>query len=120
MKKTLFLLLALLGATSGIQAQQAAPMSEQYSSSTRLVGKLVTEEGDPITGYATISLGNQNISTTANERGEFTLSYLEAIDEEVIIEAEGFISNIVIASLAEGQTTDLGEIVMVPDIARAA
>ncbi|MBO6073789.1 MAG: hypothetical protein J6P74_01485 [Paludibacteraceae bacterium] len=120
MKKTLFFLLALLGATSGILAQQATPTTEQISSSTRLVGRLVEENGEPITGYATISLGNQNISTTANERGEFTLSYLEAIDEEIIIEAEGFISNIVVAELKANQTTDLGDIVMFPDIARAA
>ncbi len=96
-------------------------LSEQVSSSsTRLVGRLVEENGEPITGFATISLGNQNISTTTNERGEFTLSYLEAIDEEIIIEAVGFISNIVIAQLENGQTTDLGDIIMFPDIARAA
>lgn len=96
-------------------------LSEQVSSSsTRLVGRLVEENGEPITGFATISLGNQNISTTTNERGEFTLSYLEAIDEEIIIEAVGFISNIVIAQIENGQTTDLGDIIMFPDIARAA
>lgn len=120
MKKTLFFLLALLGATCSIEAQQATQLGEQHSSSTRLVGRLVDESGNPITGYATISLGNQNISTTANERGEFSLSYLEAIDEEVFIEADGFISNIVVTQLAAGQLTDLGDIALVPDIARAA
>ena len=121
MKKTLFFLLALLGATASISAQQAtAQMSEQQQSSspTRLVGKIVNEEGQPITGYATVTLGNQNISTTANERGEFSLSYLEAMDEEVIIEAEGFISNIVLVQLIEGQTNDVGEIVLYQDLAR--
>ena len=112
MKKTLFFLLALCGATLGIQAQQASPMSEQYSSPTRLVGKIINENGEPIASYATITLGNQNISTTANERGEFTLSYLEPMDEEVIIEAEGFISNIVLVQLLSGQTNDMGEITM--------
>ena len=88
MKKTLFFLLALLGATCSAWAQQATAMSEQYSSPTRLVGKIINEDGAAITGYATVTLGNQNISTTANERGEFSLSYLEAMDEEVFIEAE--------------------------------
>ena len=121
MKQTLFFLLALLGASLSVAAQQAtAPMTEQFSSSTKLVGKLVNEDGEPVTGYATITLGNQNISTTANERGEFSLSYLEAMDEELIIEAEGYISNIVLVQLIEGQTTDAGEIVLYQDLAREA
>lgn len=120
MKKTLFFLLALCGATLGIQAQQNAPMSEQYSSPTRLVGKIVNESGEPVSSYATITLGNQNISTTANERGEFTLSYLEPMDEEVIIEAEGFISNIVLVQLLSGQTNDMGAITLYTDLSRAA
>ncbi|MBO7455293.1 MAG: carboxypeptidase regulatory-like domain-containing protein [Paludibacteraceae bacterium] len=121
MKKTLFFLLALLGATCSAMAQQSsAPATEQFSSPTKLVGKLVNEDGEPITGYATVTLANQNISTTANERGEFSLSYLEAMDEEIIIEAEGFISNIVMVQLAEGQTNDVGEIVLYQDLAREA
>ncbi|MBQ7530302.1 MAG: carboxypeptidase regulatory-like domain-containing protein [Paludibacteraceae bacterium] len=121
MKQTLFFLLALLGTSLSVAAQQAtAPMTEQFSSSTKLVGKLVNEDGEPITGYATITLGNQNISTTANERGEFSLSYLEAMDEELIIEAEGYISNIVLVQLIEGQTTDAGDIVLYQDLAREA
>ena len=53
MKKTLFFLLALLGATLSIQAQQASSLTDQHSSSsTRLVGKLVNENDEPITGYA--------------------------------------------------------------------
>ena len=120
MKKTLFFLLALLGATCSAWAQQATAMSEQYSSPTRLVGKIINEDGAAITGYATVTLGNQNISTTANERGEFSLSYLEAMDEEVFIEAEGYISNIVLVQLIEGQTTDLGAITLFTDLAREA
>ena len=63
MKKTLFFLLAILGATCSAMAQQAtAAAREQLSSSpTKLVGKLVNENGEPITGLATITLGNQNI-----------------------------------------------------------
>ena len=121
MKKTLFFLLALFGATSSIVAQQAtAPMSEQYSSVTRLVGKIINEDGEAITSYATITLGNQNISTTTNERGEFSLSYLEAMDEEVIIEAEGYISNIVLVQLIDKKTTDMGAVTLYTDLAREA
>ena len=116
MKKTLFLLLALLGASVSIVAQQ----TEQISSSTRLVGKIVNEEGLPISNFATVTLGNQNISTTANERGEFSLSYLEPMDEELIIEAEGYISNIVLVQLLEGQTNDAGTITLYQDLAREA
>ena len=116
MKKTLFLLLALLGASVSIEAQQ----TEQISSSTRLVGKIVNEEGLPISNFATVTLGNQNISTTANERGEFSLSYLEPMDEELIIEAEGYISNIVLVQLLEGQTNDAGTITLYQDLAREA
>lgn len=116
MKKTLFLLLALLGASVSIVAQ----LTEQISSSTRLVGKIVNEEGLPISNFATVTLGNQNISTTANERGEFSLSYLEPMDEELIIEAEGYISNIVLVQLLEGQTNDAGTITLYQDLAREA
>ncbi len=100
--------------------RQAKLQQQPANSSTRLVGKLVTEEGGPIVGFATVSLGNQNLSTTTNERGEFSLSYLEAIDEEVIIEAEGFIASIEMVQLIEGQTVDMGDIVMTADIAREA
>ena len=122
MKKTLFILLALVCATCSITAQQANQLiSEQTGSSpARLVGKLVNEDGLPITGYATISLVNQNISTTANEQGEFSLSYLEAMDEEVIVEAEGFIATIELVEIVAGQTTNMGEIVLKADIAREA
>ena len=120
MKKTLFFLLALCGATLSIQAQQNPPTSDQYSSPTRLVGKIVNENGEPVGSYTTVTLGNQNISTTANERGEFTLSYLEPMDEEVIIESEGYLSNIVLVQLLGGQTNDMGTITLYTDLSRAA
>ncbi len=120
MKKTLFFLLALLGASLSISAQQTSPMTEAHSSTTRLVGKIINEDGEPITNGAIVTLGNQNISTTANDRGEFTLSYLEPMDEEVIIEARGFISNIVMVQLISGQTNDMGAITLYTDLAREA
>ncbi|MBP5658834.1 MAG: carboxypeptidase-like regulatory domain-containing protein [Paludibacteraceae bacterium] len=97
-----------------------APQKAPANAATRIVGRLVEENGQPVSAYATVSLGNQNISTTTNERGEFSMSYLEAMDEEVIIEAMGYVPNIVIVSLENGQTTDLQDVVMLPDLSRAA
>ena len=110
----------ILQAGKFVAIRQIKQQEKTAHPSTRLIGQLVNEEGQPVLGFATITLGNQNISTTTNELGEFQLSYLEAIDEEVMIEAEGFISNIELVQLIEEQTTDMGQIVMTPDVARAA
>ena len=120
MKKTLLLLFALTMTYVSYAQQPEDASKEAYSSPTRLIGAIVDEEGNPITSFATITLGNQNISTTANERGEFSLTYLEAMDEEVIIEAEGYISTIELVQLLAGQTNDIGKIVLQADIAREA
>ena len=61
---------------------------------TSIKGKLVNEQTlAPIVG-ASVMLGNQNIATTTNEQGEFSLLYLEAGDEELIIEADGYVSTV--------------------------
>lgn len=86
---------------------------------TRLVGRLVTANQQGISG-ATVTLGNQGISTTTNANGEFSLTYLEPIDEEVILEADGYVSDIQLIQLREGQLNDLGDILMQVDIAREA
>ena len=114
------MLIVLQGGKFVAIAQTEKQQSGPANAATRIVGRLVTEDGAPVTDFATITLGNQNISTTANERGEFSLSYLEAMDEEVIIEAEGFISNIVLVEIIDGQTTEMGDIVLTKDIAREA
>ena len=60
------------------------------SAQTSLKGKLIDEAtSQPIAG-AIVTLANQNVTTTTNEVGEFTLFYLDAMDEEVVIEAEGY------------------------------
>ncbi|MBQ2438469.1 MAG: carboxypeptidase-like regulatory domain-containing protein [Paludibacteraceae bacterium] len=82
---------------------------------TRLVGRLISVEEQAIEG-ATITLANQSISTTTNAEGQFSLTYLEAIDEEVIIEAYGYMSDILLVQLVENQTTDLGNITLQPDL----
>lgn len=86
---------------------------------TRLVGRLVTANQQGISG-ATVTLGNQGISTTTNANGEFSLTYLEPIDEEVILEADGYVSDIQLIQLQKGQLNDLGDILMQVDIAREA
>ena len=82
---------------------------------TRLVGRLISVEEQAIEG-ATITLANQSISTTTNAEGQFSLTYLEAIDEEVIIEAYGYMSDILLVQLVENQTIDLGNITLQPDL----
>ena len=57
---------------------------------TRLVGRLVSTEQQPIEG-ATVVLANQGVTTTTNAEGLFSLTYLEPIPEEVILEATGYI-----------------------------
>ena len=59
---------------------------------TSLKGRVIDEATQtPIVG-ARITLANQNISTTTNADGEFSLLYLEAMDEEVVIEADGYVA----------------------------
>ena len=82
---------------------------------TRLVGRLISVEQQAING-ATVTLANQGISTTTNEDGQFSLTYLDAIDEEVILEAYGYISDILLVQLTENQTTDLGDVTMQTDL----
>lgn len=83
---------------------------------TRMVGRLVSYDNNTIPG-ATITLINQDISTTTNDQGEFALTYLEPIDEEVIIEAYGYMSDILLVQLQANQINDLGDVIMQPDIA---
>ena len=85
------------------------------SAQTRLIGRVVTAEQQAIEG-ATITLANQGYTTTTNDEGRFSFTYLEAIDEEVIIEANGYMSDIVLTPLVENQVNDLGEIILQADL----
>ncbi|MBQ2171360.1 MAG: carboxypeptidase-like regulatory domain-containing protein, partial [Paludibacteraceae bacterium] len=105
MKKLLTLLLGL-GLTISAMAQ------------TTLRGQVVDAgTGTPISG-AKVLLGNQNIATTTNAAGEFQLLYLEATDEEVIVEAEGYVGTIELVLLQENQTLDMPAIQLQQDIAK--
>ena len=82
---------------------------------TRLIGRVVTTEQQAIEG-ATITLVNQGYSTTTNDEGRFSLTYLEATDEEVIVEATGYMSDIVLVQLIENLVNDLGDITLQVDM----
>ncbi|MBR0195899.1 MAG: carboxypeptidase regulatory-like domain-containing protein [Paludibacteraceae bacterium] len=87
---------------------------------TSLTGQVVDKTSmTPVVG-AKITLANQNISTTTNAAGKFTLLYLEAMDEEVLIEADGFLTEIELINLQENQVTEMGTISMEQDIVSQA
>ena len=103
MRKTIVALILAIATIVGVNAQ------------TRLTGRIVSIEQQAIEG-ATITLANQGISTTTNNEGKFSLTYLEAIDEEVIIEAYGYLSDILLVQLIDNQTTELGDIILQTDM----
>ena len=85
---------------------------------TRLVGRIISPEQQAIEDVV-VTLANQGYTTTTNAEGKFSFTYLEATDEEVIIEATGYISDILLVQLQEDQLNDLGDIVMQNDFVRA-
>jgi len=93
-------------------------MSLFATAQTSLKGTLIDEStSQPIVG-ATITLANQNISTTTNQSGEFTLLYLEPMDEEVIIEAEGYNGTIELVQLHADQVNEMEPVSLSQDIAK--
>ena len=88
------------------------------SAQTSLKGQLIDEAtSQPIVG-ATVTLANQNISTTTNQSGEFNLLYLEPMDEEVIIEAEGYNSTIELVQIHKDQVNQMDPVTLSQDIAK--
>lgn len=88
------------------------------SAQTSLKGKLIDEStSQPIAG-ATVTLANQNISTTTNAAGEFSLLYLDAMDEEVVINAEGYNGTIELVKLNQDQVNEMEPIKLSVDIAK--
>ena len=83
---------------------------------TSLKGRVIDEATQTPVVAAKVTLANQNISTTTNAAGEFVLLYLEAIDEEVLIEAEGFVPGLELISLQENQENQMDDIVLPQDI----
>ena len=105
MKKTVSILAMLLVVISAM-------------AQTSLQGVVTSAEGGQPIEDVKVTLAGQNISTTTNQKGEFTLTYLEAIEEEVIFEAEGYITDIQLVVLEEGQFNDMGTISLKEDIQR--
>ena len=98
MRNKLFTLMAVLMVAATAWAQ------------TSLKGRVIDEATQqPVVG-AKITLANQNISTTTNAAGEFSLLYLEAMDEEVIIEAEGYMAALELVNLKDNQANQLDAI----------
>ena len=104
-----------------VENQATIEPQNKSTTPTRIRGRILSMDSDnhSIAG-AKITLGNQGISTTTNANGEFSLTYLEPIDEEIIIEADGYISDIQLALLQEGELNDLGNISLQRDLARDA
>ena len=83
---------------------------------TSLRGRVIDESTQtPVVG-AKVTLANQNISTTTNASGEFSLLYLEAMDEEVLIEAEGYVPALELVNLQANQANEIEAIQLQQDI----
>ena len=83
---------------------------------TSLRGRVIDESTQqPVVG-AKVTLANQDISTTTNASGEFSLLYLEAMDEDMIIEADGYIAGLELISLKENQANELDAIALKLDV----
>lgn len=63
--------------------------------------------GTPLPGVK-ITFLQQNISTQTNADGEFTLSYLEAGDDEISLSRQGYFTQIRLVNLKAGVVNDLG------------
>ena len=83
---------------------------------TSLKGRVIDAATQtPIVG-ARITLANQNISTTTNADGEFSLLYLEAMDEEVVIEADGYVAALELINLQANEANQLEAVSLQQDI----
>jgi len=108
MRQKLFSLMAVLMLSVAVMAQ------------TSLKGRVIDDATQlPVVG-AKITLANQNISTTTNAAGEFSLLYLEAMDEEVLIEADGYVVDLQLINLLENQVNTMDDILLKQDIVSQA
>ena len=69
----------------------------------------------PLSGVK-ITFLQQNISTQTNANGEFTLSYLEAGDEEMSISRDGYFTQIKLVNLKANTVNDLGVFKLKTDV----
>ena len=106
-------------AQKAIAQEPAAQVTQGTNLPTRLVGRVVSSDNRAIAN-ATITLANQGITTTTNADGEFALTYLDPTDEEVILEANGYISDVQLIQLENGQLNNMGDILLQTDFVREA
>lgn len=100
-------------AKESVQTEQLTILE---GSAPALKGVITAEHSkSPIVG-AKIRLANQDISTTTNAQGEFSLQLLQPIDEEVIISASGFLTQVKVVKLSDNQVNDLGTVLLKSDI----
>ena len=84
---------------------------------TSLKGRVVNESTqEPVVG-AKITLVVQDISTTTNAAGEFSLLYLEAIDEEMVIEADGYMAALELIHLDANKVNQMEPVQLSLDLA---
>ena len=108
MRQKLFSLMAVLMLSVAVMAQ------------TSLKGRVIDQATQaPVVG-AKVTLANQNISTTTNAAGEFSLFYLDAMDEEVLIEADGYIAALELVNLLENEANQMDAISLQQDIVSQA
>ena len=87
---------------------------------TSLRGRVVDQSTQtPVVG-AKVTLANQNIATMTNASGEFSLLYLNATDEEVIIEADGYVAAIELIQLQQNVINELKTVELQQDIVSQA
>ena len=95
-------------------------MTLSLAAQTSLKGTIIDQAtGQPVVG-ATVTLANQSISTTTNQKGEFQLLYLEAMDEEVVIDATGFISTVELVDIHADQENVMDPIALQVDMSKEA
>lgn len=82
---------------------------------TKLTGVVkVAGTETPLQGVK-VSLMQQNLSSQTNAKGEFTLSYIEAGDEELNLSKDGFFTQIKLINIKKSVTNDLGVIFLIAD-----
>ncbi len=83
---------------------------------TSLKGRVIDDATQlPVVG-AKVTLANQNISTTTNANGDFLLLYLDPMDEEVLVEADGFVPALELIAIRENQANEMEPIILQQDI----
>jgi len=104
MRKFLTLITVIIIAVVAVNAQ------------TKLKGVVrIAGTETPLQGVK-VTLMQQNLSSQTNAAGEFTLSYLEAGDEEVSFSLQGYFTQIKLVNIKKDATTDMGVVFLVADL----